>query len=156
MMKKGLVILLIALLAGVAAFVLTRSQRHSPGGAALLDEVPELAWLRGELSLSDEQFTKAQALHAAYRPHCEEMCRNIAEARARMETLATKSSAVTPELAKAIEDYASVRAECQQHMLAHLYQTAALMDAKQARRYLDTVLPHVLDPNSRTSAGHSH
>ena len=154
-MKKGLLILLFALLAGLASYCLTRSRHHAAGGA-LLDEVPELAWLRGELSLSDEQFAKAQALHAAYRPHCEEMCANIAEARTRMEALAAKSNTVTPELAQAVQDYARVRAECQQHMLAHLYQTAALMDGKQARRYLDTVLPHVLDPNSQAAVGHSH
>jgi len=155
-MKKGLIILVFALLAGLASFCLMRSQHHAAAGSALLDEVPELAWLRGELALTEEQFTKAQALHNAYRPHCEEMCANIAEARARMETLATKSNAVTPELAQAVQDYARVRAECQQHMLAHLYQTAALMDEKQARRYLDTVLPHALDPNNRAGSGHSH
>lgn len=155
-MKKGLLILAIALLAGIATFCLTRTQHQAARGDTLLDAVPELAWLRGELALSDDQFAKAQALHSEYRPHCEAMCHNIAEARSKVETLASKSRSVTPELTQAIQEYARVRAECQQHMMTHLYQTAALMDEKQARHYLDTVLPHALGSNSDGAAGHSH
>lgn len=144
-MKKGLLILLLALAAGGAAFWITRSHHQCERQAVLLDSMPELAWLRGELKLSDAQFAQASALHTAYRPQCALMCGRIAAAQARLETLAQATRGVTPELADAIREHSRVRAECQQKMLEHLYQTARLFDDPQAARYLAKVLPHALE-----------
>lgn len=144
-MKKGLMVLMLAAVIGIAAFLVTRTHQQSHRKEVLLDTMPELAWLRGELKLTDAQFAKASGLHAAYRPKCAAMCRNIAEARTRLETLARDARAMTPELAEAIREHARVQAECQQKMLEHLYQTADLLDDKQAARYLETVLPYALD-----------
>jgi hypothetical protein len=155
-MKKGLLILVLALAAGVLAFWITRTHQQVERQAVLLDSLPELAWLRVELKLSDEQFAKASALHVAYRPTCEVMCRNIAEAHARLETLARSGRAMSPELAAAIRDHARVHAECQQKMLEHLYQTADLLDDRQAARYLETMVPHALDSTTGGAAGPHH
>lgn len=156
-MKKGLLILLVALVAGFAAFVISRSHRQGVDSPVLLDSMPELAWLRGELGLSDRQFAEAGALHAAYRPQCEEMCRRITESHARLASLARKERSMTPELTEAIRGHARVHAECQKKMLEHLYQTAALMDESQASRYLQAVLPSALDaPSSEADDGHHH
>ena len=144
-MKKGLLIIVLALAAGLSAFWLTRSHQQAERKEVLLDSMPELLWLRGELRLSDEQFAKASALHTAYRPQCAAMCRNIAAAQKRMESLARNARSLTPDLAAAISEHAQVRAECQQQMLGHLYQTARLFDDPQAARYLEKVLPHALD-----------
>jgi len=144
-MKKGIVILVLALAAGILAYYVTRSHQETAHKEVLLDSIPELAWLRGELKLTDDQFAKASELHAAYRPKCAEMCRNIAEAHAKLEALAMTGRKLTPELLEAIREHARVHAECQQKMLEHLYQTAELLDDKQAERYLATVLPHALD-----------
>ncbi len=156
-MKKGLIILVIALLAGIAAFMVTRSHRQSAHNGVLLDTLPELAWLRAELKLSNEQFAKASELHKAYRPTCTEMCHNITEAHARLETLAQTGRGITPELTAAIQHHARVHAECQEKMLEHLYQTAALLDDKQAARYLETMIPHALDasPTGGTQSCHA-
>ena len=147
-MKKGLLILLLALAAGGAAFWVTRAHQQAEHRHVLLDTMPELAWLRGELKLTDEQFAKASVLHTAYRPQCVAMCRSIAEARTRMESLARSGRGMTPELTAAIDEHVRVQAECQRKMLAHLYQTAALLDDRQAARYLDKVLPLALGSNS--------
>lgn len=144
-MKKGLLILLLAMAAGVTAFVIARSHRQAASNAVLLDSMPELAWLRTELKLSDQQFRQASGLHTAYRPVCEEMCRHIGEAHARLETLSRRGRGMTPELRAAIQHHARVHAECQEKMLEHLYQTAALFDERQAERYLQTMIPHALD-----------
>ena len=144
-MKKGLTILIVALLAGVVAFMLTRTHQRAVQSEVLLDSLPELAWLRTELKLSDEQFGKASELHKAYRPTCAEMCRNISEAHARLSTLAQGGSGMTPELNAAIQNHARVHAECQAKMLEHLYQTAALLDERQAKRFLQATIPHALD-----------
>lgn len=144
-MKKGLLILVLALAAGAAAFVIARSHRQSVHGEVLLDTMPELDWLRTELKLSDVQFQRASELHTGYRPICEKMCHNITEAHVKLEALAQTSRGITPELTAAIQHHARVHAECQMKMLEHLYQTAALLDDKQAARYLETMIPHALD-----------
>jgi hypothetical protein len=155
-MKKGLLILVLALAAGVLAFWVTRSHQQADRQAVLLDSMPELAWLRVELKLTDDQFATASALHVAYRPTCEVMCRNIAQAHARLETLARGGRGMSPELTAAIHDHARVHAECQQKMLEHLYQTAGLLDDKQAARYLETMVPHALDSTTGVAAGPHH
>lgn len=144
-MKKGLLILMVALAAGAAAFVIARSHRQSIQSGVLLDTMPELAWLRTELRLSDEQYRQAGDLHTAYRPVCAEMCRRITEAHAKLEKIAQTGRGMTPELSAAIEHHARVHAECQAKMLEHLFQTAALFDDRQAARYLETMIPHALD-----------
>ena len=154
-MKNGLLIILLALAAGGAAFWVTRTQQEAGHQQVLLDSMPELAWLKGDLNLTDEQFAKAIALHSAYRPQCVAMCARIAQARAKMEALARANHGMTPELAAAISDHARVQAECRQKMLDHLYQTAALMDAKQAARYLEKVLPLALN-SDRSGAASCH
>jgi len=156
-MKKGLLILVLALAAGAAAFFVTRSHQQAERQEVLLDKMPELAWLRDDLGLSDEQFAKAGELHADYRPQCSEMCRRISESRAHMDDLARNARGMTPELAHAIHDHARVQAECQQRMLAHLYQTAALFDDRQAARYLEKVLPPALgSPDDDAGTRHHH
>lgn len=157
MMKKGLLIFVLALVTGIAAFYVTRVHCHSERKGVLLDSMPELAWLRLELKLSDDQFSKATKLHVAYRPTCEMMCRNIAEAHTKLETLARSGHCMSPELTEAIRDHARVHAECQQKMLEHLYQTAALFDDKQAARYLETMVPQALDSTAEAAeTNHRH
>jgi len=155
-MKKGVLIFVLALVSGIAAFCVTRFHCHSAHQEVLLDSMPELAWLRVELKLTDDQFAKASELHAAYRPTCEEMCRNIAQSQARLESLSRSGRGTTPELVEAIRENARVHAECQQKMLEHLYQTAALLDEKQAARYLETMVPHALDSTSEVAEKKQH
>jgi hypothetical protein len=147
-MKRGLLILILALAAGAAAFVVARSHRQSAHSEILLDSMPELAWLRTELKLTEAQFRQASGLHTAYRPVCAEMCHHISAAHAKLETLAQSGRGITPELTAAIQHHARVHAECQEKMLEHLYQTAALLDDGQAARYLETMIPYALDSSS--------
>ena len=73
-----------------------------------------------------------------------------------LEILARSGRAISPELTAAIRDHARVHAECQQKMLEHLYQTADLLDDKQAARYLETMVPHALDSTTGFAAGPHH
>lgn len=155
-MKKGLLFLLLALAAGIATFCITRSHRQSAHQEVLLDSMPELAWLRADLKLTDEQFRKASELHVTYRPVCAEMCKHIADAHAKLEALASGGRGMTPQLDEAIREHARVHAECQRRMLDHLYQTADLLDDKQAARYLETMIPHALDSTATSSAASCH
>ncbi|WP_052573331.1 periplasmic heavy metal sensor [Haloferula sp. BvORR071] len=156
-MKKPLLVFLFLLLAGAAAFCLTRSVRSTSHKGALLDKMPELAWVRTELGLSDEQLAKVSELHAAYRPKCEAMCQRILEAHQKLDHLAAKDQGITDELKAAIREHADIHAECQEAMLKHLYETAGQMDSRQAAKYLKAMLPYALDfSHSEPSSVHRH
>ena len=147
-MKKGILVLLVGLLAGVVAFCAMRWQKdghhHSRDGIAL-DFMPELEWLKRDLQLTDEQFSKVRELHIAYRPGCAEMCRRIAEAHEKMEAISTANREITPEYKAALREHAEIHVEGQEAMLKHLYRTAATLNPPQAERYLKTMLPFALD-----------
>lgn len=155
-MKKGLLILMLAILTGVVTFTYVRSRPQVPRdhpAATLLEELPELAWLRKDLKLTDAQFEKVSELHVAYRPKCEEMCEQIARAHQRMDVAAQDSTGLTPELEAALADHAETQAACQKSMLDHLYRTAAVLDEDQARRYLETMVPYALGSTHHESRG---
>lgn len=147
-MKKGVVIFLVALLAGLLAFCTMRCHKAAeiPHGEGIaLDAMPELAWLRSELKLTEAQFLKVRELHVAYRPKCTEMCRRIAEAREKIEGIASAYRVITPEYKAVLNEHAALHVECQEAMLTHLYETAATLDPEQSKRYLETMLPFALD-----------
>lgn len=144
-MKRGLIVLVCVLLAGFAGFWLMRSQKAPRHHGTIIDSMPELAWVKTDLKLTDAQFGKVSDLHAAYRPKCADMCRSLAEAHEAIEALAEKDRRMTPELEAAIRRHAAVHAACQQAMLEHLYQTAALLDPGQATRYLEVMVPEALE-----------
>ncbi|MGD7653730.1 MAG: hypothetical protein ACQCXQ_10975 [Verrucomicrobiales bacterium] len=146
MMKRGLFMLGVALLSGFLAFWFTRQHQRAEQAGILLDAMPELAWMKSELGLNDSQFSKASELHAAYRPVCVEMCAAIDRSRSRLLELAVAQRELTPALQDAIAEHARVMADCKRRMLAHLYETAALMDDDQAADYLETVLPLAFEP----------
>ena len=145
MKAKAFFILVAILAAGAMAFCLMRNQRMPSRGDALLDTMPELAWVRSELKLTDEQFKKVARLHVDYRPECVKMCHRISQAHEQIEELAKTGRGMTPELDTALREHAAIHLECQQTMLGHIYRTAALLDERQSAKYLDTVLPYALD-----------
>jgi Spy/CpxP family protein refolding chaperone len=154
-MKRGFWILLIALLAGVIGFFATRRPCFCAIGANSLvhdggSMLPELKWLRAELSLTDVQFDKVAELHLAYRPTCEALCEKVVASRKKVRTLASTGDIASRELEAALQEQAAVQVECQRAMLKHLHQTAAVMSPQQARQYLDAMLPQVLG----AEAGH--
>jgi hypothetical protein len=145
-MKRILIVLAIALAVGCCAYAWMKLHKEAERqSSSLLEAMPELAYLREELDLSDSQFKKVSDLHAAYRPKCREMCERIAKAHVRLDDASRGMTEVTPQLKEAIEDHARIHAECQEEMLAHLYETARVLDEKQARRYLEVMLPYALD-----------
>lgn len=156
-MKRAILVLAVALIAGVTAFSLMRSHKTGGSHGTLLDTMPELGWLRSELDLTDSQFTKVGELHAAYRPKCVGMCDRIEKAHERLDALARAGGQVSPELKAAIADHARIHAECQEAMIEHLYRTADVLDEEQAKRYLDTMLPFALDfSHSEPKGVHGH
>jgi hypothetical protein len=145
-MKRGQIILVVALAIGVCMFFCTRYWLpENRMTNVMLQErqslLPELEWLRQKLQLDEEQFEQVKALHLAYRPTCQAFCMRAAESEtALLQVMRDPTIDATPALKSRTE----LHVECQQAMLAHVRQTAACMNPGQAKQYLDTVLPHVL------------
>ena len=147
-MKKGVLVFMVALLAGMVAFCAVRWQKaghHHTGKGIAVNSMPELVWLKQDLELSEEQFSRVRELHVAYSPGCAEMCRRIAEAHKKIEAFAASTREITPEYKAALREHADIHVECQEAMLKHLYQTAATLNPQQAERYLKTMLPFAMD-----------
>jgi hypothetical protein len=106
----------------------------------------ELEWLRREFHLSDAQFAKIATLHSAYTPVCDEMCRRIMEANAKLDRLLSENREVTPELEAAIREAGSVQEDCHKQMLAHIYQVSAQMNPADGQNYLRLMKSRVIQP----------
>jgi Spy/CpxP family protein refolding chaperone len=155
--SRPILIVFVAVLAGILAYTGARLWPVAPSRAGiLLDEMNELSWLKEELALTDAQMAAVAKLHHEYRPKCEEMCHKIHQADGRLAVVAARSRSMTPELSAAIHEAARVRAECQEAMLVHLHQTAALLEPAQAEKYLAAMLPLALGISTPESghAGH--
>ncbi|MCB1206739.1 MAG: periplasmic heavy metal sensor [Verrucomicrobiae bacterium] len=151
-MKRGPLIFLVAVAAGLIGFLAVRSlpngSRHPAShGHDGHSQLPELEWLRHEFDLSDEEFARLSALHLQYLPTCESLCERIASARSRVKELVLAETSVTPELEVALREEAALRAECQAAMLGHIYVTAAALPSEKSRAYLEAMLPEVLGMN---------
>ena len=159
-MKRGLIILILAVAASSAAFFITRNQCQcgtrldatSHDGETML---PELEWLHQELKLDDVQFEKVKAQHLAYKPTCEALCVKVMAARKKLGQLAAQGNLSSPEFEAALQEQAAVHVECQKALLRHLHQTAGLMSESQARQYLDAMLPQVIGVAAE-SVSHGH
>jgi hypothetical protein len=106
----------------------------------------ELVWLRREFHLTDAQFQRIRALHTAYTGRCDLMCQRIMQSNSALETAISKSRGVTPEIQRAMEDAAQVQRECQESMLAHIYEVSEQMEPSSGKRYLQMMMQKIIQP----------
>lgn len=144
-MVKGAIALVAAAVAGLIAYCVYFVCATQPMHAMLAHPEGEMEWLRREFELDDAQFVKIKALHDAYKPDCALMCRRIAEANSKVDSLIDESQSVTPEIASALSDVSVVQQECRQKMLAHIYAVSAAMKPENGRRYLTLMKPRLIE-----------
>lgn len=130
-MKRGLLLVLGALAAGLLAFGLTRFLAPS----APREMTDEIAWMRAEFNLTDAQAAAIAQLHEDYFPVCMEHCRLVAKAR--------RSLATAPAAGKPAAEAELLRLEtvCQDATRAHLQRVADAMPPDEGQRFLALVLP---------------
>ena len=143
-MKRGAVILLVVLCLGAGMGLLSYNLLRDRGSPA--------DWLRKELSLNEEQSARIMALSAEYGPKCAEMCARIMQTDSRLAGLIESSRTVTKEIREALAESDRVRTECRLKMLEHFYEVAAAMPEEKRKKYLDMVLPVVLNPGEMDSS----
>jgi hypothetical protein len=106
----------------------------------------ELVWLRREFHLNDAQFQRIQALQTAYAGKCDLMCQRIMNANAVLDAAISRNRQVTPEIQQAMGEVARVQQECQQSMLAHVYEVSEQMNPNSAEQYLKMMKQRIIQP----------
>jgi Heavy-metal resistance len=139
LMKRGVIILVLGLLAAAAAYGCVYFTCTSCTRSLERSDKPELAWLKDEFNLSDTEFKRVSELHAAYLPQCREMCRKIDAQNTQLQKLLANATNATPEIDAALAENARLRTECQRMMLRHFIQVSQTMPPDQGRRYLSWV-----------------
>ena len=139
-----LTIAVLAALAAVVAFVAFRSGRD-PAVAEALAKRDELAWLRADFKLTEQQFANIEKLHTSYSAVCEEHCRAIQEAMRARAVLKANAAATPAQVSAAEKRVQELRLVCETAIAAHVREVAAQMSPEQGERYLALVLPKVAD-----------
>ena len=135
-MRRSLILLIALLMAGVAI----------AGGSYLLGcricarqlaaSGDDLAWLRREFRLGDNEMQRIRQLHEGYLPKCHENCALIAAKKQELQAALDHAQGMTPEAEQKLAEVAALRAKCQSNMLGHFYEVSQAMPPEQGRRYL--------------------
>ena len=134
-MKRGWLILIGGLVLAMLAYGGSYFAGMARSNRITANQTPELAWLQNEFHLSDSEFTRICQLHESYAGGCAERCRRIDAKNKELENLLAKTNAVTPEIQKALQEAAQLRADCQAAMLQHFYEVSRTMPPDQGKRY---------------------
>lgn len=146
-MKRGVLILVLGLLTAVTAFACVYFACIAPARSLQQSEQPELAWLKEEFNLGDDEWKRVSELHAAYLPQCQAMCRQIDAQGTQLQKLLAVATNVTPEIDTALAETARLRTECQRMMLRHFFQVSQTMPPEQGSRYLAWVKEKAFQPH---------
>lgn len=133
-MKRWLWLFGVSLVAGFAAFAITRR---------CVDHAfpDEMTWLREEFALTPVQAAAIEQLNTAYEPVCADHCQRISVARRHLRDLEAAANTSAAELAAAQAAWQALCDECTTATRAHLEAVAAQMSPTQGSRYLKLVGP---------------
>ena len=138
-MKRGFLILLVVIIAGVGAALVTRNLLRGPSSA----------WLCHQYGLSPQKAGTIEGLQQQYGSRCGPYCDRMCEANARLEQLSLEAGlgqqSITPALREAVAETDRIRTETRIVMLEHFYAVAGELPPEKRRAYLLKVLPLVID-----------
>lgn len=155
-MKRASLILIVGIALAVTGFVCTYIFAASTAHSITKSPTPELAWLKQEYQLNNEQYTRVCELYAAYHPKCMEMCREIDAQNTRLRMLLSATNVVTPEIRQALGDQSVLRAKCEANMLNYFFQVSQAMSPEEGKRYLawmqqETLVPSPMAATNQTT-----
>lgn len=141
-MKRAWTILLVGLIAGVATH-LAYFQWQRPAGSG--GSTTDLAWMRVELNLSDEQFQRIVALHQASSTQLRSLAVQIMAMQREMdafeETRRKYDRVDFVEFARFVDDYRRVSEQAEASTRGLVLATADVMTPQQRAHYLELVQP---------------
>ena len=135
-MRRPLLILVVMLLAGAAAFL--GGQRFAACWRAkqMARPTDDLDWLRLEFRLNDAELARIRQLHDGYLPKCRESCERIDARKRELQALLASPTNATATVEQKLIEVGTVRAQCQAAMLEHFREVSQVMPPEQGRRYL--------------------
>jgi hypothetical protein len=135
-MKRSLLILVLALLAGSALFASSYLMSRRVCEACGSGSNDNVEWLQREFHLNTADMDRMRQLHDGYLPKCAAMCEQIAAKKQELDATLAGSTNITLEAKQKLNELALLRAECQAHMLQHFIEVSQAMPPEQGRRYL--------------------
>jgi hypothetical protein len=138
-MKRGFLILVAVIIAGVGAALVTKHLLRGPSSA----------WLCHQYGLSPQKVGTIEGLQQHYGSRCGPYCDQMCEANAHLERIALEEGlsqgTMTPGLREAVAETDRIRTQTRIVMLEHFYAVAAELPPEKRRDYLLKVLPLVID-----------
>jgi hypothetical protein len=139
-MNRSVLTLLVGLAVGVGAHF-GYYAFHRPAGLDSLEG--QLAWIRTELDLSDDQFARIKELHEASSPRLRALAAEVARMQAEFiafeETRRTTDQVDFLEFARFVETRRNINRECLESTRRLVLATADVMTPEQRDRYLGLV-----------------
>jgi hypothetical protein len=139
-MKGPLLVLLLGLGAGLAAHF-GYYYSHRPCTSGTLD--CELAWIRGELKLSDAQYARIRELHETSGPELVSLAAQVARMRRELEAFENQRRTTDRidflEFARFAEERRATDRECLDSARQLVESSANIMTPSQRERYLNIV-----------------
>jgi hypothetical protein len=139
-MRRGVLVLLLGLLVGVATH-LVYFRLHRPFDADSLDG--QLAWMKSELRLSDAQFARIRELHQASSPRLRALAAQVAQMQqefAAFENTRRSTDRVDfIEFAQFVEERRAVSRECLASTRRLVMAAAGEMTGPQREHYFGIV-----------------
>jgi hypothetical protein len=139
-MRRGALVLLLGVAVGVTAH-LAYFRMHEPSEPGSLPD--ELAWMKGELGLSDEQFARISELHQASSPRLRALAAQVAQMQAEFaafeKTRLTTDRVDFVEFARFVEVRRAVSEQCLDSTRRLVLAAASEMTPSQRERYMGIV-----------------
>jgi hypothetical protein len=135
-MKRPLLILIIALLAGSALFASSYLMSRRVCESCGAHSTDNLDWLREEFHLNEADMAMMRQLHDGYMPKCANMCGQIAAKKQELQAALAGATNITPVAKQKLTELAILRSQCQAQMLEHFVEVSRAMPPEQGRRYL--------------------
>jgi hypothetical protein len=158
--NRSLIILLGALALGAAVFAGSYFAGQRAGALYCANPADDLAWLRLEFHLNDDQMARIRQLHEGYKPQCAKMCALIAAKKAELQATLSNGTNITAEAQTELTELGELRARCQAQMLRHFIAVSQAMPPEEGRRYFAEMEKITLGSHEEIeqsmSAGHEH
>ena len=139
-MKRPWLILLGGLTVAVLAYCSAFYYGSASSRRMACSKTPELVWLQNEFHIPATEFERISKLHESYLADCAERCRRIDAKTDELKTLLAVTNKVTPEIERAVQEAAQLRAACHKKMLEHFYAVRQAMPREQGQRYFSWVV----------------
>jgi len=160
--KRPLLILIVALLAGSALFASSYLMSRRVSEACGSSSADNLEWLRQEFHLSDAEMARMHELHDGYLPKCAAMCAQIAAKKQELDQALVGATNISSVATQKLTELALLRSQCQAQMLQHFIEVSHAMPPEQGRRYLAEMERLTIGDHEQTEqtmsehAGHEH